>query len=392
MVTMTHTKKPIQALPFFVYFCTITVLALAGLIDSIYMAISHYRVYTDIGYKSFCAISRSINCDTVSQSHYSIFLNVPVPVWGIIGYTFFLLFIPFAWSRRAEKEPIWSLLILVSLFFSLYSISLALISTFLVHSFCIMCIVSYGINFMLLFYTYLIRKRFATSSFATNLKRDLTFLWEKRKQGFAVFGPFIIGVVLVQVFFPVYWSFEPPELSARIPHGITEDGHPWIGAENPVLEIIEFTDYQCFQCNKMHFFLRQTMVNYPGKIRLIHRHFPMDHEFNPLVKTPIHHGSGKMAMLTIYAATQNKFWQMSDTLFSIARVTPRIRFKELAQEVGLEETALTKALYDPKIQHKLKKDIRDGIKLGVTGTPTFVINGNLYRGQIPAEIIKKILD
>ena len=69
---------------------------MAGLVDSVYLSISHYRVYTDIGYKSFCAISRTINCDTVSQSPFSIFLDVPVPVWGIIGYTFFLLLVAFA--------------------------------------------------------------------------------------------------------------------------------------------------------------------------------------------------------------------------------------------------------------------------------------------------------
>jgi hypothetical protein len=88
------TARVIKPFPFPVYLWTVVFLAVAGLADSLYLAISHYRVYTDINYRSFCAISRAINCDTVSQSRFSIFFDVPVPIWGVIGYTFFLLFLP----------------------------------------------------------------------------------------------------------------------------------------------------------------------------------------------------------------------------------------------------------------------------------------------------------
>jgi protein-disulfide isomerase/uncharacterized membrane protein len=385
-------SKAVKPLPFPVYFWTVAVLAAGGLIDSIYLAISHYRVYTDIAYSSFCAISQSINCDTVSQSPYSIFLQVPVPVWGIIGYTFFLLFLPLARTKAAEKKRIWSLLCLVSLIFSISSIILALISTLEIHSHCIMCLLSHGINFMLLFYTWMTRKRFDGEGIIDGLRHDIRFLINKKKQTLSLFMPITTGIVLVLLFFPVYWSFEPPTLSAYMPHGITADGHPWVGAENPQLEIVEFTDYQCFQCNKMHFYLRQIMVKYPGKIRLIHRHFPMDHEVNPIVKEPIHWGSGKLAMLTIYAASQNKFWQLSDILFSIARIKPKINISELAQATGLNSEGLSRAMIDPKIQSLLKKDIIDGLKSGVSGTPSFVIDGQVYQGQIPPEVLKQVMN
>jgi uncharacterized membrane protein/predicted DsbA family dithiol-disulfide isomerase len=392
MIKGRTTNKQIKPLAFPVYFWVVAGLAFAGLFDSIYLAISHYRVYTDIGYRSFCAISQSINCDTVSQSSYAIFLAVPVPVWGVIGYTFFLLCLPFAWSKAAEKQRVWTFLFFLSLAFSLCSIVLAFISSFYIHSHCVMCIVSYGINFMLVFYIYLIRKRFEVSGLLKALTNDIAFLWQRKSLSVSVLLPYSVAVIVVLIFFPVYWSFEPPEFSAHIPHGMTEDGHPWVGAENPKLEIIEFTDYLCFQCNKMHFFLRQMLANHPGKIKLIHRHFPMDHEVNPMVKKPTHIGSGKLAILTIYAATQGKFWQMSDIIFGIAREQPKIDIKKLAHEVGLDQRELSRSFFNAQIQHKLKKDILDGIKLGVTGTPSFVINGKLYQGQIPPQIIKTVLD
>lgn len=161
-------KKLIIPLPFFVYFTTIALLIVAGFADSIYLAWSHYRNYTDISYQSFCAISKAINCDTVSQSPYSIFLGLPWAVWGLIGYGFLFLFLPLLWDSRVYKKRIWTIFLLITLFFSLISIVLAVVSTVYIHSYCMMCILSFGVNFLLLYFTWLVRKRYEVSAFFMN--------------------------------------------------------------------------------------------------------------------------------------------------------------------------------------------------------------------------------
>jgi len=379
-------------LPFPLYSWTVAVLAFGGILDSIYLSISHYRVYTDIAYESFCAISRSINCDTVSQSPYSIFAGIPVPVWGIIGYSFFILFLPFAWSKEAQKQRMWSILLFISLAFSIYSVILAYISTFYIHSYCMMCIVSFGINFLLLYYTWLVRKRFGKSGTIKGLILDIGFLWEKKKKTIPIFLSTLCIITFLLISFPSYWNFAPPVLSKSIPSGITEDGYPWIGAENPELEIMEFTDYLCFQCKKMHFYLRKLVEKNSDKIRLIHRHFPMDHKYNPIVNEPFHVGSGKMALLAEYAQTQGKFWEMNDILFDIEGSTKYINIKKLAKKVGLDYRALSYSIKNRIIRYKVKHDIAIGMKLGINGTPGYVIDGKVYLGQIPPEILSKILD
>jgi uncharacterized membrane protein/protein-disulfide isomerase len=384
-------NKKIIPLPFPIYFWTIFCLGIAGMADSIYLLISHYRVYTDIGYRSFCAISKAINCDTVSQSPYSIFLGLPLPVWGIIGYAFFLLFLPLAKNKDAAQKRIWTILFLLALVSSVYSVILALISTFIIHSYCIMCIVIYAISFLLLFYTWVIRKRFESGAIIKGLKNDLNFLLNKKSLSTALFGVFVIGFILVRAFFPAYWNLKAPQLSAHIPVGVTENGHPWIGAEKPELTINEFTDYQCFQCKKMHFFLRQLVAKHPDKIRLIHRHFPMDHQFNPIVKEPFHVGSGKMALLAIYAATRDKFWEMNDILFDRAGQIGVLNVKALADEVGIDFEGLGRSINDPAIRLILQRDIWNGLKLNISGTPAFVINDKVYLAQIPPEVIKEAL-
>ena len=386
-------KKPKQTtpFPFPAYFWTVAILAFGGLSASSYLSINHYRNYTDIGYESFCAISRTINCDTVSQSTYSIFLGMPVAVWGVIGYIFFLLFLPFASGKMAEKKRIWPMLFLVSLVFSCISIIYALISTYYIQSYCIVCMLIYASNFFLLYYVWLIRRRFERTSILDGLKRDIAFLWNVRKRCVSLFSPFLISVILVVILFPNYWNFAPPPLSTDIPKGITEDGHPWIGAEKAELVITEFTDYQCFQCKKMHFFLRQIVAKYPDKIRLIHRHYPMDHKFNPIVKEPFHVGSGAMALLAVYATGRDKFWEMNDILFNVDRRKGTINIKELAEKVGLDYRGLSSSIYDRNTLYRLQIDILEGIKLRITGTPSYVMNDKVYMGEIPPDIIRNVV-
>lgn len=204
-------------------------------------------------------------------------------------------------------------------------------------------------------------------------------------------SPFFAGVFLLLLFFPTYWQFAPPALFSKIDSGTTTDGHPWIGAVNPKLIITEYTDYKCFQCKKMHFFLRQLIAKHPDKIRLVHRNFPMDHTVNPIIKKPFHIGSGKMALIAIHAASQNKFWQMNDILFAMAREGDVIDVRELAARLGMEPKTLARSVNDPAARRLLQQDILSALKLKISGTPAYVINETVYLAQIPPEVIKTAL-
>ena len=387
-----NSPKPVIPLPFPVYLWTFVVLAIMGLADAIYLSISHYRVYTDIGYASFCAISKAINCDTVSQSPYSILWGAPVPVWGVFGYLCVLVLLPFAGSKEAGKERIWSFLFWIFLGFSLYSLALGLISALYIHSYCMMCIVSYAINFLLLFYAWLIRRRFGNNRLIADLFLDVRFLWHKKRPWIMlltlVFGAVFLAMITK---FPAYWNLAPPPPSESISTGVTEDGHPWIGAIAPVIEITEFTDYQCFQCKKMHFFLRRLIDTHSDKIRLVHRHYPMDHKVNPIVKEPFHVGSAAMSLLTIHAQSKGKFWEMNDILFNTDIAEGAINAKTLLKQAGVDTGDTAMNICDPQSQIRLLTDVRDGMKLGITGTPAYIIEEQLYLGQIPPDILAKIM-
>ena len=96
-------------------------------------------------------------------------------------------------------------------------------------------------------------------------------------------------------------------------------------------------------------------------------------------------------MLAIYATQRGKFWEMNDLLFDIARQPEEIQLEFIAQKVGLAHADLLNALKDRDIVKKLVLEIQQALKIGIEGTPGFLINQKLYFGQIPADIIKKAL-
>jgi protein-disulfide isomerase/uncharacterized membrane protein len=389
---MVATNKPIRPLPFYIYYVSVAALCVTGLLISIYLAVSHYRVHTDIGYQSFCALTKSINCDTVSQSPYSVFWNLPIAVWGIAAYGFYLILTLFSAHSSGGHRRVWALCFAAALIFSIASVVFAAVSAFYIGSYCILCIATYAVNLLLLYLTWIIRRRFNAEKFSRALIADCRFLFEKRRASLPAFGLFVIGFLLTQVLFPAYWQLSMPIAPIQAQSGLTTEGHPWIGAEQPMLEVIEFADYQCFQCKKMHQYLRSLVARYPDRIRLVHRSFPMDHEFNFIVPDPFHIGSGKLSLLSIYAAATGKFWEMNDLLYAVSKAEGVTNLKNIGAATGLDPRELASALKNPMIRKRLEIDIRQGIKLGILGTPSYVINGKVYQGFVPPEFISAVID
>jgi uncharacterized membrane protein/predicted DsbA family dithiol-disulfide isomerase len=386
-----RSAHPVKPLPYEVYLAAALALAAGGLLLSVYLAYSHYRVYTDIAYSSFCALSKAINCDTVSQSPYSIFLNLPVPLWGAAGYAGLALLLLSAALPAAGRKRGWTLAMLGTLGFSGVSLFLAGVSTFGIGSYCIVCIATYGVNLLLVFLAWLVRRRFDAGPFAEALREDVQFLAPKSRIRAAAGLAFLSFLVLTWQTLPAYWEVPPAELpSGRLKSGVTTEGLPWIGAERPELEILEFADYQCFQCRKMHYYLRQLVASRPEKIRLVHCHYPMDHEVNFIVAEPFHVGSAKLAQLAIYAKFQGKFWEMNDLLYRLAGSGRKIELQAVSAELGLDVQGLAAVLEHPGYRKALELEIRHGMKLQVLGTPSYLIEGRIYEGTIPAEILARV--
>lgn len=389
---MAHsTRSPKNLLPYRFYTLPVLILLLLGLVDTGYLAWLHYQNYTNLNFTSFCALSKSINCDTVSQSPWSIFLGLPLAFWGFFGYLIFFFVLLTVLNKDSGKRQPWRLLFFLAFIYSGISAYLGYISATQIKAHCILCMASYAINFFLLIYCWIIIRRFCGPS---SLKGLATAVHGLVRTPLPAGGLLLICSIFIatRLLLPPYWNFTFPPLNEDLPHGFTEDGHPWIGAKQPRLTIHEYTDYQCFQCGKIHLFLRRLIAAHPETLRLVHHQYPMDHEFNNIiVPEPFHVGSGKMAMMAIYAGAQGKFWEMNDVLYTIGRTKEPFNTRTVAEMTGFSGGELAAATRHPQIREVLLHEIRLGMKLEIVGTPTFVIDGKVYPGTIPAEILQPYL-
>jgi len=382
-------KQQIIPLAYHFYILPITLICLIGFFSSAYLAHVHYKNYTDITFSSVCAISKAINCDTVAQSSLSILFSLPLAYYSIFCFLLLSILILSTWRKRQLTR--WWLIFFIAVCCSLASLYFGYLSAAKIKSYCIFCLTCYGCFFAITFYSFIIIKRFKIEVSWAAYQKTLLGLF-RDKVTVSLILLLLCSLFSLQRWIPHYWQLEFASPDQEIASGFTEDHHPWIGAEQPQLVIHEYTDYLCFQCYKMHFFLRQLVEQYPDAIRIVHHNFPLDHLFNPVVGTePYHVGAGKMALVAIRMAEQEKFWQLHDELYKIARQGKVLDLAKLGEKININPDYLASAFYDPGVLNLLKKDIYRGIQQGIIVTPSFVIEDNTYSGTLPEDILDRIL-
>jgi protein-disulfide isomerase len=155
------------------------------------------------------------------------------------------------------------------------------------------------------------------------------------------------------------------------------------GDKNAKVTIVEFSDFQCPFCQRFHNTMKQVMETYPGKVRWVYKHFPLD---------SIHPYARKAAEASECASEQGKFWEYADKLYEKQREIKPENFETFAKEVGLNVSKFNDCLNSGKYASKVNADYQAGLKAGVRGTPGNFINGQSVPGAQPFENIKRIID
>jgi len=353
----------------------------------------HLFVHTDPSYHSLCAVSEGINCETVATSPYSVFLGLPVSVWGLLGYL--LMGALAGWAlvpRRLHPRWPFGLLLLLVVFSVGTSVVLAYVSATRIASLCLFCLGSYGINALLLLLLLVFLKR-TKSSPVDLVQTDLRAL---RLRPGLTGGLLLRGggmLVLLQVLVPAYWQTPGWTDLARLPTGTDEHGHHWIGAAKPRLTIVEFSDYECPHCRAAHKAVRTLAAQYPEQLRLVHRHLPLDQACHPKLKRPFHEQACRFAEAAECAARQGKFWEMNDALFSSQ---DKVRARDLdpldlAVRLGLDRSEFKTCLTEHQTADRVQGDLQEALARKLTGTPSFVVGERLFLGRIPADQLAALL-
>ena len=370
------------------FFLLLLLFCLAGLGVAIKLTHIHYFTHTDPSFDSVCAISEEINCETVAQSPFSVFLALPVSVWGIMAYT--LMSALLAWGIYTPLSPTWPRGIVTLLITAAFVASgiLAYISFFLIDSLCLFCAALYGINLCLFILVIVFNAKSETGPIRS-ISQELKALFEHPLLTSALVLIAAIVLIGAQKFVPEYWHHLGWNDLPQLKSGVDKNGLHWLGATKPVLTVIEFSDYECPFCRRAHRNMRQMTSKYADEVRFIHRHYPIDPSCNDAINKPLHQRACEFAMAVECAAKQDKFWQMNDAVFSIQNTidVADVNLSEIAVQLGLDRSSFKTCMKDKRVLRKIRKDIRAGRDLQVRGTPTFFIGNQPFSGGFSEDIL-----
>ncbi|HZQ22903.1 MAG TPA: thioredoxin domain-containing protein [Terriglobales bacterium] len=153
------------------------------------------------------------------------------------------------------------------------------------------------------------------------------------------------------------------------------------GNKDAPVVLVEFADYQCPYCQKVHPEIEKLEKQYAGKVAIAYKDFPL----------PMHPYAEKAAEAARCAGAQGKFWEMHDLLFTDKKLEVN-ELKEQARSLNLDSARFDKCLDSGETAASIEKDAAEGRRLGLTGTPSFFINGHFASGAMTYNSLRDLVE
>src|SRR6266581_4186799 len=169
---------------------------------------------------------------------------------------------------------------------------------------------------------------------------------------------------------------EPP----RIEIAVDDDAAK--GPAKAPVTIVEFSDYQCPYCSRAEATVQEVLKKYGDKVRLVYRDYPL--QFHP--------NANIAAQASECAKEQGKFWEMHNAMFADQSKLAQADLVEAAGTLKMDKEKFKACLDGGKYKDEVQKDFDDGQKYGVTGTPTFFIDGIPMVGARDVSSFADIID
>jgi len=154
------------------------------------------------------------------------------------------------------------------------------------------------------------------------------------------------------------------------------------GPVDAPVTLLEYGDYECPDCFGARLVVEEVQERMGDDLRMVWRHFPI---------AAIHPGAEHAAQTAEAAAAQGSFWEMHDKLLAYQGALHGEILEIWARKLGLDVPRLRRELADGTHAGRVQEDMRSGERSGVTGTPTFFINGSRYTGRIGPEDLLRAL-
>jgi protein-disulfide isomerase len=168
------------------------------------------------------------------------------------------------------------------------------------------------------------------------------------------------------------------------------------GDKNAKITLIEYSDYECPFCKRFHPTAQQIVDAYTGKVNWVYRYFPLDFH------DPLATKEALAAECVSEFGGNDKFWAYTDLLYATTTSNgnglQEGQLYDLAAQIGVDKDSVKSCVDSGKYLAKIKGDIAEGGKTGVTGTPGNILLNNqtgeakLVEGAQPFNTLKGVID
>ena len=359
----------------------LTILSLIGLALSIELCVVYYNANFAINAQpSICAINDMMNCHSVAKTSYSQFFGVPLALWGVILYIFFLTMIfsdklkniKLLGFLQVFKNPA-SYIFCIGLLSFLISMVLGGISVFKINSICIFCFMTYLIDLLIA-----ITAKTKGISILQEIKISFNdFMDAIRVKRYLISFIIVVFAACAVLTYTTISNVFSPQIAEQNKmkeefksYALLTDGYE-LGPKNADVVIHEYIDFNCGGCYLANLYLHR-IVNEFSNVKVVQHNVPLEKTCNPNMQHPGHKNSCLKTKYALAAEKQNKYWQMADILFQESPNTE----EEILEKARLADFDVKKLKEDANSE-AIAKEIADSIKNAdekeVVGTPTLFI-------------------
>jgi protein-disulfide isomerase/uncharacterized membrane protein len=368
-----------------------------GLFISGYLLLHHYALVAGKPLETdLCSALFNKGCTAAAFSNLSVFMKIPVGGWGIIYLSVLGSYIFFS-HILVEKEPdeivqlaFW-IAFIGNLFSLFYMVNMILHPVY----FCPFCALFHILNFILFFLIKKISKKSLPELIRILVQgMGIVFLAKPISNKFnnwkwlAFLLPLVLSISIYQwslmkglnIRIDKLESYQPIAELEKFDNETLYDlnllgDDAILGSLDAPVTLVVFSDFQCSLC-KMFSTNFAPLVGYnKEKLNIIFKHFPLCSDCNPLVKNNLHPLSCQAAQAAEAARLQGKFWEYHDLLFETEIKNDSKVFFDVAQKLGLEMDKFKMDFESETTKDKINKDIEEGLRLKLDGTPSAFLNG-----------------
>lgn len=201
-------------------------------------------------------------------------------------------------------------------------------------------------------------------------------------------GKFVLFVVVLIALSFAYYFYAMNTKSGESAKEVTITERDHVrGTVGGKVTLVEFGDFQCPACAAYEPIVRQLTADNAGTLQVVFKHFPL---------TQIHPNALLAAKASEAAALQGKFWEMHDILYDKQKewggvLNARDFIIGYAGALGLDTKKFTDDLSNKSIEEKIVAEYKEGVSLGVQGTPTFFVNGKKLDSPSSAEAFDAVI-